>query len=109
MTTHQFTLDFYETKICTKCKVDKPLLSFHSTGKQKTKDGKKACCKQCHKLHYELKSRLKKRNEYREHRGPLLNRIKLFCPLIQNCSKCKIEKSYLDFKLDKKREKVETI
>jgi 5-methylcytosine-specific restriction endonuclease McrA len=109
MTTHQFTLDFYETKICTKCKVDKPLLSFYSTGKKKTKDGKKPCCKQCHKLHYELKSRLKKRNEYREHRGPLLNRIKLFCPLIQHCSRCKIEKSYLDFKLDKKRENVDTI
>lgn len=109
MTIEQFTLDFSETKICTKCKIDKPLLSFPSAGKKRTKDGKRACCKQCHKLHYELKSRLKKVNEYREHRGPLLNRIKLFCPLIQNCSRCKIEKSHLDFKLDKKRENVDTV
>lgn len=68
-----------KTKICTKCKIEKPLEEFHKD--KNTKDGKSYKCKKCGHEYYKAS-------------------IKNIIPplgMSQNCTKCMIEKPLSEF------------
>jgi len=77
-----------ETKVCSKCKIEKPLSEFH---KQKSgKYGVHGWCKTCF-------SNWQKEHRYRgERKTPILYMTKI-CPI------CKTEKPILDFYKDKRQ------
>jgi hypothetical protein len=65
-----------ETKICTKCKIEKNLDEFCKSNK--TKDGRNAHCKECRKLNYRLNIEVRKeKNKEYYHRTKEKNHEKI--------------------------------
>lgn len=64
-----------ETKICAKCKVDKPLEEYHKHKREK--DGLQSICKQCLKLYY-LENREKAKQNSRQYNASNKDSIKQY-------------------------------
>lgn len=84
-----------ETKVCSKCGVEKPLVEF---GKRKTsKDGRRGECKECNNAYH----------KYRSENGDIIQQLKI--DKIKDaenaktkiCSKCGIEKELVEFQKEK--------
>ena len=85
-----------KTKICRKCKKEKPLSEFYKH--ETSKDGYRGYCRECHyKKMKEYVYKNKKINKYRDYENELLSgKTKI-------CSRCKKEKLLVKFYKDKSK------